>query len=210
MLELGVHDDGDAALLGEGHRALDHPLRQRALVVVLDEHRIGVRHGRVQLAEQLILGARRDRVLHFFIDTHHLLAAGGDARLRRGGARGGDDDVAVGEPVLCQLGAQRVASRVVPDHRDQPALGADRRHVRGYVGRPAQRGAPRVHRHHRHRGFGRDPLRVAREIDVEHRIAHDDDAPRRHLREQLLEVVAGEPGFGLEGRHCRALANPNR
>src|SRR5438034_3195800 len=64
MLELGVHDDGDAALLGEGHRALDHPLRQRALVVVLDEHRIGVRHGRVQLAEQLVLGARRDRVLH--------------------------------------------------------------------------------------------------------------------------------------------------
>src|SRR5437870_8518570 len=53
----------------------------------------------------------------------------------RGGARRGDDDVAVGEPVLCQLGAQRVASRVVPDHRDQPALGADRRHVRGDRGR---------------------------------------------------------------------------
>src|SRR6266571_4583090 len=53
------------------------------------------------LGQQLVLSARRDRVLHFFVDTHHLLAAGGDARLRRGGARGGDDDVAVGEPVLC-------------------------------------------------------------------------------------------------------------
>src|SRR2546430_10637410 len=55
--------------------------RERALVVVLDEHRIGVRHGRVELAEQLVFGARCDRVLDLFVDAYDLLAARGDAGL---------------------------------------------------------------------------------------------------------------------------------
>jgi len=118
--------------------------------------------------------------------------------------------MAVGEPVLRQLRAQRIAPRIVADHRHQPALGPDRRHVRRHVGGAAQRGAPGVHGDHGHGGFGRDALRVARKINVEHSVAHDHHAPRRHLTEQLLEMVAGESRLGGEGRHGRALANPNR
>src|SRR5207249_1349487 len=65
----------------------------------------------------------------------------------------------------------------------------------------AQRVAPRVHRHHRHRRLGRDPLGLPRQIDVEHRVAHHHDALRHHLAEQGLEAVPGEPSLGGEGSH---------
>ena len=105
VLVLGIHDHGDAPLLRERHRPLDHRRRERALVVVLDEHGIGVGHGRVDLPEQLVLGAGGDRVLDFLVDPDHLLTARGHARLGRRGSSRGDHDVAIGEPVLRQLGA---------------------------------------------------------------------------------------------------------
>src|SRR2546427_9545524 len=42
------------------------------------------------------------------------------------------------------------------------------------------------------------------------RIAHDDDAPGRHLCEQVLEMVAGEPGLGSGNGHRRAEGGGDR
>ena len=181
LLELGVHDHRHAAPLREHHRPLDHAGRERPLVVVLDHQRVRVGHGRFELARELLLGAGRDGVLHLFVDPHQLLAARHDAGLGRRGPRRRDHEMPVGEARLGQLAAQRVAARVVPDHRDQPALGADRRHVRRHVRRPAQRVPPVMHRDHGHRRLRRDPLGLPQEVDIQHRVAHDDDATLRHL-----------------------------
>src|SRR5438067_2057287 len=85
--------------------------------------RSSVAHGALQPGGELLLGTRRDRVLHFFVDPHHLLATRSDARFGGGESRGRDHDVLVHQPVLHQLRAKRVAPRVVADHGHQPALG---------------------------------------------------------------------------------------
>ena len=181
--ELGIHHDGDAAAAREAGRALDHGGGQHALIVVLDQERVGVHHCPLELRGEQLLGAPADRVVHLLVDPHDLLTPRHDPRLGRGGTRRLGDEVAVGEMVRGELAPQRVAARVVADHRHQARLAAHRRHVRRHVGGAAQGVPAAVHGHHGNGGFGRDALRVAHQIDVEHGVAHDDHAAARHLGE---------------------------
>ncbi len=120
-------------------------------------------------------------------------------RLGCGGPVGDDGEVAVGETGLHELTLERVAAAIVADRGDQPAVRAYACDVGGDVGGAAEGVAPRVHRHDGHRGFGRDAVGVAREVDVEHRVAHHDDALARHLLEERIETLAGKSDVGPLG-----------
>ena len=50
----------------------------------------------------------------------------------------------------------------------------------------------RKHRDDWHRRLGRDALGVARQVDVEHRVADHDDAAAGHLAEQRRQAISGE------------------
>ena len=158
--------------------------RDRSVAVVREHDGVGAGRPGAEAIQELGLRRRRQGARRLPVHAHDLLALRYHARLGRGGPVGDDAEVAVGEARLHQLRLERVAAAIVADDGDQPAIRADRRDVGGDVRGAAQGVAPRVDRHHGHRRFGRDAVGVAREVDVEHRVADHDDAALGHLLEQ--------------------------
>jgi predicted dehydrogenase len=103
----------------------------------------------------------------------------------------GDEVARVGADAVEHL-ADHVAGRVVPDDGDHVGHGADGGDVLRDVRRAAERELPLAHPHHRHGRLGRDPLDVAAEVNVQHRIADHRDAAARRGAEQLRQAGAGE------------------
>ena len=180
------------ALPGDLHHRLDQPRRERALVVVLQQQRVGVGKGVASHLDQAVeVGAVEQRV-HLVVDTDDLLGPGDDAGLGRGGAAGHRHDVPVIQASDRELLTDGGAIPIVSHHPDQMTGGAERRHVGRDVGGATQLGLAVPDGHDRHRRLGRDPFGVADEIAVDHDVADHHDPARLHLLDQLHHPVAGE------------------
>jgi len=112
-----------------------------------------------------------DGVVHLFVDPHQLLAARGDARLGRRG-RAAATTMCSSISRLCASSPRsespRWSSPITATSRHSAPIAHD---VRSDIGGAAQRVASRLHRHDRYRSLGRDAFGLARQIDVEHRVA---------------------------------------
>ncbi len=74
-----------------------------------------------------------------------------------------------------QQGLQCIGRGIVADRADEPGYRAQRREVHGDVGCPARPVVGLLHVHDRHRRLGRDAVRGAEQVLVQHHVAGDDD-----------------------------------
>jgi len=95
---------------------------------------------------------------------------------------------------------------VVAYRTHQPAGGPDRGDIGRDVGGAAERAAGFPDGHHRHRRLGRQPLRVADEVAVQHHIADDHDAPALHPIQELDQPVAENGRRLRRGSHRSAFS----
>lgn len=139
---------------------------------------------------------------HFRVDAHELLAVGQDALLKRGGPVRAADEAIGGQVVVVEQLEQLVAAGVVAHYGAQQGGSAQRLHVEGHVGGPAETVFGAVHVHDGHRGLGREPAGAAPHVGIDHYIAHNE-----HL--EVVEI-GEELGEGGRGRHGAKLGPARR
>ena len=111
------------------------------------------------------------------------------------------EEAVIGEPLLGQLGANRVAMGVVTHHAHEPDLGAERGDIGGDIGGAAQGHAGLAHVHHGDRRLGRQSVGVAEQVAVEHDVAHDHDALSPRSRREVRDPFPRQSRTGK----CRHL-----
>ena len=167
ILVLGIHHSRHFARLRVVHERGYQGGSQNALVVVLEDKRIGGVDG-VDAGRQkaLDLDAPDIRIV-LFIEADDLLGAREDARLGGGAALDRHDGPRI-RADLAQHFLDYLALGVVADRADESALRSDGGDVLRDVGGAAQRQLLLADAHHRHRRFGRYPVDIPAQVNVEH------------------------------------------
>jgi hypothetical protein len=121
------------------------------------------------------------------VDAQQLLAAGDEARLQGGRARGVGDQEALDAPLLADQAQRLVPLGVAADDPDQGHLAPQGRHVAGDVAGRAQHDQLAGAGQHRDRRLGRDAADVAVDEAVDHQVADAGHARPGQGGEQRLE-----------------------
>ena len=190
---LGIDDNGDPLGVGARDGVRDHGDNEHALVVVLEDQRVGVGHGAVDGGQQgLDLDARAIGV-DFFIHANELLRPREDAGLGRGRTPGVHEAARLAAECAEHLPQPR-AGRVVAHDGDHLHLRPDGCDVLGHVGRSAQGVLALAHADYGDWRLGGHAIDVTMEIDVEHGVTDDGDAQGGGFREELFETGAKHVG----------------
>ena len=172
---LGIHDHRDSPGGGALDRALDHRDHQHALVVILEDHGIGIGHRAIDGGEQRLHFGSGAVGHHLLVDAQQLLRAREHAGLGGGGARGLHQAARVAAERGDEL-QQPQPRGVVAHHGHQLDAGTDGGDVLHDIGRTAEGVLALAHVDHRHRRLGGDAIDVAAQVDVEHGVSDDGNA----------------------------------
>ena len=173
-----------------------------ALVVVGENEGVELLEGRANQLEELFFGVGRKRIAALIVNAHNLLVARDDAGLHGGYPTSIGEDAALADFGCAQTGAERAACFVIvrllvglfprgfPAANDTEELdaAAESREIGGHVSCASQTIRLRPEIHNRNRRFGREAVRSAPKIAIEHEIAEHADVNPAEARQQAFET----------------------